>query len=190
MNVLLQKFRPSGAQLTARRNARASHRATTMGPVHRDVLVQPLRCSRLCRAPTVRGGRQKEPRIIVLRRVEDGCRAAGFDDFTALHDIDAVGEIVDHRQVMGDEQVGQPQFLLDRAQQFQNAPCTDTSSADTASSRINSFGEVMSARAIATRRLLPAGHPPGRRSRNFSGRPTRSSMRLASPRRSLRLPMP
>jgi len=42
---------------------------------------------------------------------------ADFHDAAQIHHSDAIGDVADHRQVMGDEDVGDPELVLDLLQQ-------------------------------------------------------------------------
>lgn len=39
--------------------------------------------------------------------VENGCGRAMFDDFTTVHDGDAIGEVADDTEVVSDKEVGE-----------------------------------------------------------------------------------
>ena len=55
-------------------------------------------------------GGQKRPRVGLRGRVEDLFHRPLLDDLAGLHHDDAIGEIANHRQVVGDEEVGQAEF--------------------------------------------------------------------------------
>jgi hypothetical protein len=66
-----------------------------------------------------------------------------------------VRQIFDHREVVGDEQVGDAQFFLQLFSRLRICACTETSSAEVGSSQISSSGCTASARAMAMRWRWP-----------------------------------
>ena len=79
-----------------------------------------------------------------------------LDDAAEIHDRHVVREIVDHREVVGDEQIGQPQFVLQLAQQIENLRLhRDIKRARSARRRRSASGWTASARAMAMRCRWP-----------------------------------
>src|SRR6056297_2156673 len=68
----------------------------------------------------LRNGGQQVFRVLVLRRAIDLLGGAVFDQLALVHDADIVGDEVDHAQVVRDEQVGQPELLLQVQQQVED----------------------------------------------------------------------
>ena len=69
------------------------------------------------------GQRHRGPQglgIGVHRRLKYLLHGAGFDDSTHVHHGDAVADVPNHTQVMGDEQIGQIELLLELPEQVQN----------------------------------------------------------------------
>ena len=52
------------------------------------------------------------------RSLEQALLVGGLDDAAEIHDRDPVRDVLDHREVVGDEQVGQPVFVLEVHQQI------------------------------------------------------------------------
>jgi hypothetical protein len=52
----------------------------------------------------------------VLRAGEDGALLGDLDDLAQIHDRDAVADVLDHREVVGDEEVGEAELALQIAQ--------------------------------------------------------------------------
>ena len=61
--------------------------------------------------------RQQRPGVGVMRVVEDRIHRALLDDLAQVHHRHPVGRVVDDRQVVGDEQVGEPVLLLEVLEQ-------------------------------------------------------------------------
>ena len=78
-------------------------------------------------------------RIGVLRAVEDLRWRAVFHDLAAMHDQHGVADLGGHAQVVGDEDQGDAQALLQLRSSSSTRACTDTSSADTDSSATSFF---------------------------------------------------
>ena len=57
---------------------------------------------------------------VVLRRFEDALHRSHFDNASAIHNGDAVGQVAHHAHVMADEHVGQRQPLLKILQQIED----------------------------------------------------------------------
>ncbi len=55
---------------------------------------------------------------------EERIRGPGFHDFAQIHHRDTVGQVPDHPQVVGNEQVGEPELLLQLLQQVDDL-CLD-----------------------------------------------------------------
>ena len=53
----------------------------------------------------------------MLRLREERARVGELDDLAEIHHRDAVADVLDHREVVGDEQVGEAEFLLQVHQQ-------------------------------------------------------------------------
>ena len=53
--------------------------------------------------------------------VDSSSRVADLDDLAQVHHRDPVGDVPDHRQVVGDEQVGQPELVLQVLEQVDHA---------------------------------------------------------------------
>ena len=62
----------------------------------------------LCIRIGTEAGREKGAGIGLPRRIEDLADGAELDDLSLLHDHDVIGEIANDRQVMGDEDEGDP----------------------------------------------------------------------------------
>ena len=84
---------------------------------------------------------------------------------------DAVGDVADHRQIVGDEDIGQPALARRSSSNFSTRACTSTSSAEVGSSSTTNSDWQASARAIATRWRWPPDSDAGERVRNSGGRP-------------------
>ena len=64
-----------------------------------------------------RDRRQQRPRVGMLRIVEQGVDRPLLDDLAQVHHGHTIGSVVDDRQVVGNEQVGQAVLLLEVLQQ-------------------------------------------------------------------------
>src|SRR5581483_5518738 len=75
-------------------------------------------------APGLRFGdgyrRQQRAAIGVTGRSEQRLGVGGLDDGAEVHNGDAVGDVLDHSEIMRDENVGKVQTLLQVAQQIEN----------------------------------------------------------------------
>ena len=60
---------------------------------------------------------QQSLRIGMLRRFKQGFGGRGFDHSAQIHDHDTVGQMLNHSQVMADEQVGQMQLFAQLVKQ-------------------------------------------------------------------------
>ncbi len=58
--------------------------------------------------------------IGMARRAEELVPRRQLDDAAEIHDGDAVGEVVDHREVVADEEIGEPPSLLERLHQIED----------------------------------------------------------------------
>ena len=56
----------------------------------------------------------------MLRRAEDLVRLGDLDELAAVHHGDAVADVADRREVVGDEEVREPELGLQVAQQVQD----------------------------------------------------------------------
>ena len=72
--------------------------------------------------PRMRDGHRREQcfGVRVLRIGEQLIGHRDLDDPAQVHDRDPVADVLDHRQVVGDEQVGQPELLLQLFQQVEH----------------------------------------------------------------------
>ena len=68
-----------------------------------------------------RDRRQERLRVRVARPVVDVLRGAFLDDLAEVHDCHAVGDVADDRQVVRDEHVREPQFVLQAVEQVHDA---------------------------------------------------------------------
>ena len=80
---------------------------------------------------------------------------AHLDDLAEIHDGDAVGDVLDHRHVVRDEEIGDAEFACSSCSRSSTRACTETSSAETLSSATISFGASASARAMQMRWRWP-----------------------------------
>ncbi len=67
-----------------------------------------------------RHGGQERPRVRVARRGIHDVRWPDLDDLAEVHHRDAVADVLHHRQVVGDEQVGQAELLAQVGEQVQD----------------------------------------------------------------------
>ena len=72
---------------------------------------------RLDRRVGDRDGRQERDRVRVERLVVELARRGDLDDPAEVHDRDPVADVADDREVVGDEQVGQAESLLEALEQ-------------------------------------------------------------------------
>ena len=63
-----------------------------------------------------------------------------LDDVAEVHHGDAVADVAHHREVVGDEQVGDAELVLQVLRRLITCACTETSSAETGSSQTMSLG--------------------------------------------------
>ena len=72
------------------------------------------------RSMGARDGVQKAPGIGVLWVAHDlFCRAL-FHDLAEIENIDAIGDLVHHREAMGDEEIGETEFRLQALEEIQD----------------------------------------------------------------------
>src|SRR5262249_40037192 len=64
--------------------------------------------------------REQRARVRVPRLAEQALRLALLDDLAEVHHRDAVGEVADHAEVVGDEEVGEAELALEVAQEVQD----------------------------------------------------------------------
>ncbi len=93
--------------------------------------------------------------IGVLRVGKKAGGRRGLDHLAEIHHRHPIGDRLDHRQIVADEQIGETEALLQIAQQKQTCAWMDTSSALTGSSSTMISASVASARAIAIRCACP-----------------------------------
>jgi hypothetical protein len=84
----------------------------------------------------------------VLRIFEDVLGGSDLDDLAQVHDGDAIGEMLDDAEVMGDEQEARPNSCWRSFRRLMICAWMDTSSDETGSSQTISDGRKASARAI------------------------------------------
>ena len=85
-----------------------------------------------------------------------------FDDPAEIHHRDPVGNAPHHREIMGDEQAGEPKFALQiLPSRLMICAWIETSSAATGSSRISRRGASASARASPMRCRCPPENSRG-----------------------------
>ena len=120
----------------------------------------PSRTTRGRRASSVgvRDGDRREqgPRVGMQRAGEDVVAGPELHDPAEVHDGHAIADVPDHGQVVGDEEIGEPQLVFRSSSRFTTCAWMDTSSAETGSSATMKRGLVASARAIADALALPA----------------------------------
>ena len=66
-------------------------------------------------------GIDQQARVRVARRIEKASFRLHLDDAAEIHHPDIIGHVIDHGQVVADEQVCQPVFRLQAPHQVQNA---------------------------------------------------------------------
>ena len=64
--------------------------------------------------------RQQGLSVWVLRVVKNRFLSAMFDDFPQIHDHHLIGHMFDDREVMADENISQPQFILKICKKIQD----------------------------------------------------------------------
>lgn len=106
-------------------------------------------------------GRKQCLGIGMGRMLEKLFTRAEFHDFTQIHYHDIGGNVLDHRQIVGNEQISQGSLLLEILHQIQDLACTDTSRADTGSSHTMNLGSRARARAIPMRWRRPPSNSWG-----------------------------
>jgi predicted exporter len=99
---------------------------------------------------------QRRNALLALRNRERAARMERFDDLAQIHDRDAVGDVLDDGEVVGDEEVGQAELALQVLSRLMTCAWIETSSAETGSSQTMSFGAASaSARAMPMRWRWP-----------------------------------
>ena len=63
---------------------------------------------------------EERPRVRVERRCEEPLRGGGLHDLPEVHHVHPVADVEDHREVVGDEQVREPQLPLEVLQEVQD----------------------------------------------------------------------
>ena len=104
-------------------------------------------------------GRGAAPRRTTLRirvrRMRNSDARGDLDDAAAAHDRNPIRDVVDDREVVRNEQIGEPELRLQVDQQIQDLRLDRQSSADTGSSQITRSGRNAEARAIPMRWRWP-----------------------------------
>ena len=142
---LCEGVRAARAEVAARRRVQQRRRrARDRRQASRAIAVDP------------RDRAEQAPRVGVLRVVEELVERALLDDPAGVHDDDAVGDVGDDAEVVGDEDDPVP-ASRSRSARSSSRICAwiVTSSAVVGSSAISSFGEHDSAIAIITRWRMP-----------------------------------
>ena len=98
---------------------------------------------------------QQGTRVRMARMRKDFLGRRLLDDLSQIHDRDAIAQALDHRQVVRDEQVGEPRLRRRSSSRFSTVACTDMSRPEVGSSRITMRGASSRMRASATRRSCP-----------------------------------
>ena len=88
---------------------------------------------------------------MVPRLCEDLLRRPDLRQTAEIHHRHAIADRFHDSQIVTDEEVGQAKTRFEVIQQVENLRLTETSSAETGSSRTISFGSAASARAMAIR---------------------------------------
>ena len=96
-------------------------------------------------------GAHQRLRIGMHRLGEEEMAGGDLDDPAVRQNRDPVRDIVDHGQVVGDEQVGEAELFLQVLEQVQNLAWTETSRAETGSSQMIRSGFIASVRAMEMR---------------------------------------
>lgn len=74
-----------------------------------------------------------------------------LDDLAQIHHRHSIRDVADHTEVVGDEQVGQAELVLQLLEQVDDLSLTETSSAETGSSAMINLGRKANARAMPMR---------------------------------------
>ena len=88
-------------------------------------------------------------------RAKSSSDGRDLDDLAEVHHGDAVGDVADDREVVGDEEVREAELRFSSTSRFSTCDWIETSSADTGSSATTSFGCSTSARAMPMRCRWP-----------------------------------
>ena len=118
--------------------------------------------------------------------VENRFGGAGFDDPAEVHHRDPVGDVPDHRQVVADEDVGDPQLLLQVVEQVEHLRLHRQVQRGDRLVADDDVGVSASARAMPMRCRCPPENSCGYLSAALAPRPTRSSSPRTRMSRSLR----
>ena len=111
------------------------------------------------------------------RLAPEGLARAAFDDPTEIHDDDPVRDVLDDCEIMRDEEIRNVQAIAKIDQKMITCALTDTSSADTGSSQMTSFGPNARALAMPMRCRCPPESSLGYRSSCLeAGRPERAAL--------------
>ena len=78
-----------------------------------------------------------------------------LDDAAEIHDHGAVRDVLDHAEVVADEEIGEASSSRSRMNRFSTCALIDTSSAATDSSHTRKSGSTASARAMPMRARWP-----------------------------------
>jgi hypothetical protein len=89
-----------------------------------------------------------------VRLLGDLARGPDLDDFSAIHDCDAGGEITHYRQGVRYEQVGQAELALQLGKQVDDLAPTLTSRAETGLSATMNFRTQGEGACVPIRRCL------------------------------------
>ena len=100
-------------------------------------------------------GRQQRPGVRVARAGVERVRRPDLDDLAEVHHRDAVADVLHDRQVVGDEQVRQPEPLAQVLSRLRTCAWIETSRAETGSSQTMNSGSTASARAMPMRWRWP-----------------------------------
>jgi hypothetical protein len=78
----------------------------------------------------------------VLRAGEEGSLVGELDDIAEIHHSDAVADVLDDREIVGDEEVGSPNWCCRSPKRLITWACTETSRAGTGSSQMIKIGSA------------------------------------------------
>ena len=99
--------------------------------------------------------REQRHRVRVPGRRVERVDVGDLDDLAEVHHRDAVADVLDDREVVGDEEIRQPELVLEIVEQVEDLAWIDTSSAETGSSQTRNSGLRASARAMPMRCRWP-----------------------------------
>src|SRR5262249_57341317 len=63
---------------------------------------------------------EQRARVGMPRIPKDGIARAGFDDAAEIHYGDLRGDVLDHREIVADEQIGEAEIVLEVHEQIEN----------------------------------------------------------------------